>query len=279
MIIETAIGESNPDRRLQQGGIMRSRCRTFLLPLLLVVFSHASLMAQSAAPTPTPAPLRPPPPAHLEIKYVRDSDEYYVLARQVYRAAAQVFLEAAKTPKPIPVVVVDVDETMLDNSIFQLERAAYEVPYDPSDLSPWNAWAGRVAAPAVPGALAFAETVHGAKGRIAFITDRRSDIADVTKEDLNNSNLWKDGDLLCTKSSETDTKVVRRKQLADGSGACSWPGLSIRLVSFVGDQITDFPGKGEPDGENEEMFGRKFFLLPNPMYGRWAGAVTRRSLK
>src|SRR6266542_5713758 len=63
-------------------------------------------------------------------KYVRDSEEYAALARQVYRSAGDA-VDRARSAAPGPwAVVLDIDETTLDNSTYQLERAAYGLPFE-----------------------------------------------------------------------------------------------------------------------------------------------------
>ena len=86
----------------------------------------------------------------LEVKWVRDSETYATLTRQIYRLALEVVrLRVANRPGIGPwAVVLDVDETTLDNSAYQLELGPYETDYD--DVS-WNAWVARRTAPAVPG--------------------------------------------------------------------------------------------------------------------------------
>src|SRR4051812_36652692 len=62
----------------------------------------------------------------LGIKYMRDSEEYATLARQVYRLAGDAVSRLARDNSGRPwTVVLDIDETTLDNSTYQLERAAY----------------------------------------------------------------------------------------------------------------------------------------------------------
>jgi predicted secreted acid phosphatase len=40
----------------------------------------------------------------------------------------------------------------------------------------------------------------------------------------------------------------------------------------------DFPSAGEsdPDAGKKDAFGRRYFILPNPMYGQWTSRVTRQ---
>ena len=251
--------------------------------LLLLNLCVRGAFGQVASPPPTPAS---PTPAsgtseHLEIKYVRDSAEYAALARQIYRLAGEA---VATQAKPLPAdgwaVVLDIDETALDNSAYQLERAAYRLPFD--QLS-WQAWMRRSQAGLVPGVKEFVQRVRDLRGRVAWITDREvldkdDDLTTATKNNLGNVGLWGEKDLLCMRHGSKDRKAVRRRELATGEGSCSWPDKPIPVLVFIGDQLGDFPGDGEsyPDAGSADAFGHRFFLLPNPMYGVWTSAVTRR---
>src|SRR6185436_7899147 len=95
----------------------------------------------------------------LGIKYVRDSEEYAVLARQVYRVAADAVDRARAGVTGPWAVVLDIDETTLDNSTYQVERAVYGLAFENES---WNAWVLRREAPAVPGVRAFIDRVRAA---------------------------------------------------------------------------------------------------------------------
>jgi predicted secreted acid phosphatase len=96
--------------------------------ILVVAGVVASMWSGLAAQQPSLA-------HELGIKYMRDSEEYATLARQTYRLAGEAVTRAAGNAGPWA-VVLDVDETALDNSTYQLERAAYSVPFEPQS---WNA--------------------------------------------------------------------------------------------------------------------------------------------
>jgi 5'-nucleotidase (lipoprotein e(P4) family) len=210
------------------------------------------------------------------MKYVRDSREYETLTRQIYRMATEAVRGAASQ---VPAgqawaAVLDVDETALDNSIYQLDRAAYGLPFENSS---WNAWVRRGAAGLVPGVTGFVNAVRAAGGRIAWITNRDEEVRDATRENLLRYDLWRDDDRLCLATPDrTYNKAVRRKELQSGAGACAWSGIPATVIVFVGDQMGDFPleAAAHPD-EADAKFGKQFFLLPNPMYGTWSSQVTR----
>lgn len=257
-----------------------------LIALILVSLAAPAAFAQVALPTCPAAVCAPSAPAAtrgLEVKYVRDSAEYATLARQVYRLAAAAV--ARNHPAGNWGVVLDIDETTLDNSQYQLERGIYGLGYD--DAS-WADWVMRAEARAVPGVKEFLDGVRGT-GKIVFITDRyteyvavdgtKKDLLAATRKNLEQLDLMKAGDLLCLKTNANDSKASRRKSVKEGSGACSWSGTPVQVVAFAGDQMGDFPQNGEPftGAGTDKEFGNSFFLLPQPMYGRWTSAVTRDS--
>jgi 5'-nucleotidase (lipoprotein e(P4) family) len=134
------------------------------------------------------------PPADtrgLEIKWVRDSDEYAVIARQIYRLAADAVDRARASVTGPWAVVLDVDETTLDNSIYQVERSVYGLPYD-NDA--WTAWVLRKEAPAVPGVKTFIERVRAAGGHVAWISNRDAALADAIRANLAMVGVWSDDD-------------------------------------------------------------------------------------
>ena len=215
-------------------------------------------------------------PQGLSIKYVRDSQEYATLARQVYRAAEQAVRAAAPSlEKGSWVVSLDIDETALDNSTYQLEREAYGLPFE--SIS-WNAWVARRQAAAIPGVSEFVQAVRQLGGSIAWISNRDVMTLDATRANLAAFQLWSDQDRLClqAQTEPRPTKRVRRSEVRTGQGTCSWP-AKMQFVAFVGDQMGDFPepDEGIPNAGTDLAFGRTCFLLPQPMYGEWVTRVTR----
>jgi 5'-nucleotidase (lipoprotein e(P4) family) len=233
-----------------------------ILALLLLSTAAAAYAQAPAAKT------------SLEIKYVRDSAEYAALSREVYRIATDAALAKGKAAKGAWGVILDVDETVLDNSTYQLERVTYTVPFE--DVS-WLAWINRAEAGSVPGVADFLTAVRAAGGKVAFITNRDEKAREGTQRNLERNGLWSSNDVLCLLA-DNYPKSARRKEVADGAGKCSWSGVKVGVVAFVGDQIGDFPQTGEAfDGAGTDaQFGRSYFLLPNPMYGGWVTSVTRK---
>lgn len=259
-----------------------------LIAIIIALFIAPVLPAQIALP-PCPAPVcvsRPPDATRaLEVKYVRDSAEYATLCRMIYRMATDAVTKAHPASGTWG-VILDVDETTLDNSQYQIERGVYGLGYD--DAS-WANWVQRAEAGTVPGVKDFLDAVRGLGGKVVFITDRyteyvaldgsKMDLLKATRDNLDHNRLFVSGDLLCLKTNANDSKASRRKSVKEGTGVCSWSGTPVQIVAFAGDQMTDFPAAGEAFGGagTDKEFGNSFFLLPQPMYGRWTNGVTRLS--
>ena len=214
----------------------------------------------------------------LGIKYMRDSEEYAALARQTYRVAGEAVQRAARTGSGQWAVVLDIDETALDNSVYELERSSYGLPFEAAS---WNAWTLRQSAGAIPGAREFTAAVRQVGGHVAWISNRDAVTLDATRATLRAVELWNDDDRLCLQDSSARTKSARRAEVVSGTGACAWPGTAMRVVAFLGDQMGDFPAAGEaiPDAGADGAFGRTCFLLPNAMYGGWTTRVTRKQMR
>ncbi|HTK56780.1 MAG TPA: HAD family acid phosphatase, partial [Gemmatimonadales bacterium] len=224
-------------------------------------------------------PLTAQAPLNKQIKYVRDAEEYAVLTRQVYRQAltavsAAVRERTARTSGPWG-VVLDIDETVLDNSTYELERAAYGLPFENQS---WNAWVTRGEAGIVPGVVEFISGVRRLGGRVAYISNRDEVMRAATIANLQRYNLWADIDRLCLATDSTYPKRARRAEMVEGKGNCSWSGTPVPVLAFLGDQMGDFPAAGEsdPDAGKDTAFGTRYFILPNPLYGAWTTKVTRQ---
>ena len=244
----------------------------FLLVLALPAFSACRSAAPAAAPQPPAAPPGTQAPSEkplsLAIRWTRDSAEHRALFRQVYGAAtAHVEQEAAGRPSGGWAVVLDADETVIDNSVYQVERERAGLPFDgPS----WHAWTKRREAVPLPGARAFLARVRELGGRIAIVTNRTLSECPDTEAVFRAHALAFDV-ILCKPDAGPSDKNPRFEAVAKGT---THAGLApLEIVAFVGDNIYDFPGLSQAirkqGDEAFAAFGARFFALPNPMYGSW----------
>ncbi|MBW3534859.1 MAG: hypothetical protein KY453_06520 [Gemmatimonadetes bacterium] len=220
--------------------------------------------AAGPAATATPPGVASQPPA---IHWVRSSAEHRVLFLQVYGQAAEAVREREGAYDDGRwAVILDADETVLDNSEYQRRRAAAGLGFT---LESWNDWVREEAAPALPGAVRFVERVRSLGGRVAIVTNRDEPVCDATRRNLDALGIVADV-VLCRQAGE-EGKDGRFRAVQEGTTHAALPPLEV--LAWVGDNIQDFPGMGqearEAPADALARFGRSWFLLPNPMYGSW----------
>lgn len=209
-----------------------------------------------------------------DIKWVRSSVEYQAICIQTYRWAWSTVKQASKQVNAPWVVVLDVDETVLDNSPYEAMVAEKGLQYP----ALWSEWVLSAAAEAVPGAKAFLDSIGtlGERAQIVFITNRDTAFERATIENLRNLNMWAEDYLMLCRRDKSDTKVVRQNEVKSGTGRCEGRG-ERKIVALIGDQlhdVADYAHDNSPE-ELRNMFkespiwGSVSFVLPNPMYGSW----------
>ena len=256
-----------------------TRERAAALTIAFTMLALTACVSGSAAPqvvAPGPVSVPGPPPSAAvnaaqtppkEIHWFRSAAEYQALARQSYGVAeARVREQAASRPRGSWAVILDADETVVDNSEYQRRLAERGEVYA---TATWNAWVREQRAGAVPGAREFLATVQSLGGRIFIVTNRDSEVCTETQANLRALSLAFDA-VLCRTQGLSD-KNPRFQAVASGNAASVIPALDVIL--WVGDNIQDFPGMTQavrtqgPQAFGE--FGRTYILLPNPMYGSW----------
>jgi 5'-nucleotidase (lipoprotein e(P4) family) len=205
---------------------------------------------------------------HREVHWVRTAAEYRALTEQVYGSATEELAEAAAGRAPGSwAVILDADETVLDNSEFQ--RRIAETGEEFEEWM-WSEWVREEAATLVPGADRFIERVDELGGRVAIVTNRDAALCPATVRNLEALGIVP-AVVLC----ETDTsqKEARFRMVQEGATSAGLPPLDV--VMWIGDNIGDFPeleqGLRSAPAEALTLFGERYFVLPNPMYGSWMG--------
>lgn len=213
------------------------------------------------------------------ILFMQKAAEYRALAYQAFNAAEMRLNEDfdKKSLKKLPkaerkkprAVVVDVDETVLDNSPNQAFLVKNRQPFN---LNTWYAWGELRRAKAIPGAVDFLNAAHRKGVRVFYVSNRDEVQKRATMDNLKSAGfpaVSADTVLLRIKDS---TKEPRRDSIEK----------KYRIVLLVGDNLDDFSDvferKSVADRFAEvdrlrEFFGRRFIVLPNPMYGTWESAI------
>ena len=172
-----------------------------------------------------------------------------------------------------PAVVLDVDETVLDNSAYQARLVRQNATYDGTS---WNAWVRERKATPVPGAVAFTQAAERMGVEVIYLTNRDHSVEDATRDNLRlfDFPLNPNEDLLLTENEQPEwdgSKTPRRQFLAD----------RYRILLLVGDNFGDFaPGADRSVGERQRLsqtyarfWGSRWIVLPNPQYGSWEAAL------
>ncbi len=238
------------------------------LRYLLILMLAAGCASQGLETAPVEAPPAPLPQLPLDVHWVRNSAEYPALVHQAYVLAGERLEDlAAGRTAGTWAVALDADETVIDNSQYQKELFERGESYSRQS---WYAWAARREATALPGAREFLERVRRMGGKIAIVTNRDQVICADTEANFHALALPYDV-ILCRQGESR--KEPRWQQVADGTAASGLPPLEILM--WLGDNIRDFPDLAQdirsgPDSAFRD-FGRRFFAIPNPMYGSWVG--------
>jgi 5'-nucleotidase (lipoprotein e(P4) family) len=210
------------------------------------------------------------------VLWTQSSAEYRALAYQTF-TLAKLRLDQALSDrksrllaKPAA-VIVDADETVLDNSRFQAELILRGAAYT-SDA--WQAWCNRAEAGAVPGAVDFLNYASRRGVNVFYITNRRQGEKAGTINNLQRLGFPKVNEetVMVREQGATASKESRRQKVA----------TRYRIVLLIGDNLNDFNDnfagksiadrKAEVDSERSE-FGNRYIVVPNPMYGDWESAV------
>ncbi len=216
------------------------------------------------------------------------SPEYKALCLMVFNQALEAVREQVEhapetgaTPlgaraKPMA-VVADLDETILDNSGFEKLQILEGKTFNEEA---WRAFvAEKSGVKLVPGARRFIQEVQKLGVRMVYVSNRpdslRQETIETLKalgvdtsglEDRENSTL-----LLRTDRSDKEPRRVEVAQKYD-------------IAAFLGDNLGDFPSligadnreRGRKAEFYQELWGTRWFVLPNPVYGDWTDSFRNR---
>lgn len=221
--------------------------------------------------------------------WTQTSVEYGGTTRQAYRVAEVMMkraladstwtasLEQADADskryrnKP-PAVVLDVDETVLDNSPYQARLILDDEAYDSES---WKAWVREEKAGAVPGALEFAQTATQNGVQVIYLTNRDADVEAPTRSNLEALGFPMEDapDAVLTQGEKEgwNAKTTRRE----------WVAERYRILLLVGDNFADFASDVDTTAGARRQrsrafrtyWGTRWIVLPNPQYGSWEEAL------
>ncbi len=262
--------------------------RYLLLPTLLLALSARLCAAPEIVGDPVPDP-RPGVMGGEGLNataWVQSSTEARIASRQAYRLAARQ-LDAALRDKlwtasveqganyerlP-PAVILDIDETVLDNSPYQARLVRDNAVYS---AATWESWVNQAAAPALSGVVAFLDHAARRGVRIYYVSNRDAGEESATRANLKRIGArvpWAYDAVLMNgeKPAWTSDKTTRRAFVA----------ATNRVLLIIGDDMNDFvPAKPLTLAQRDALlekydayWGERWILLSNPLYGSWEGAL------
>jgi acid phosphatase len=237
--------------------------------------------------------------------WIRTSAEFRSSVEGIYRSALQSLrrglADAAWSAEPTqtgdfaalpPAIVMDIDETVLDNSAPQaqmlLERTC------PGEFEAlWDAWVAERKAPAVPGAAAFIRAARalkdgqGRQPRVFLITNRECRVragaaSACPQQDDTLANLRALGLDSATLDADLMLKNERPEWVSEKLSRRQLVAREYRIVLNIGDDLADFIAdmRGRPMAardqarcRHDDWWGVRWFMIPNPMYGSWQRAL------
>lgn len=250
----------------------KKTCLLFILPILMI--SCAGTREISDHPT-TRATL-----------WVQNAAEYRALTTQIYQTAlsnlalakedsywSAVVEQREKYQNLPPAIILDVDETVLDNSAFQARMIKQDLDFE---IQQWNSWVMEAKADAVSGAVNFTQTASKEGITIFYLTNREASVKEGTRENLKDLGfpLDPDQDVILSQNERenwTSDKINRRKYVAG----------KYRVLMLFGDDLNDFVSAKDISesrreslvNEHKRKWGRMWYILPNPVYGSWEQAL------
>lgn len=205
------------------------------------------------------------------------ADEYRALTYQAFNIAKEridaIRQEQAGNEKLA--IVVDIDETLLDNSPHQ----ALMIVSDSSYPFMWNEWCDLAKASPVPGALEFLQYADEQGFNIFYVSNRKKKyVQESSMRNLVNlgfPQVTEEHFMLRMERTEENPNPSDKQARRDGIAS-----MGLEIVLLIGDNLGDFytdehsqAARAEQLESFKNEFGHKFIILPNAMYGNWPGSI------
>jgi 5'-nucleotidase (lipoprotein e(P4) family) len=209
--------------------------------------------------------------------WIQTSAEVRAMSYQSYNLARMnldVFLASYSGSKPVA-VIVDIDETVLDNFDYEAWLIGNDFGYSSKT---WGPWIAEAKAKAVPGAVEFLNYAKQKGVETFYISSRKMAWYEGTEKNLKALGFpYADKKHLLLKT-KTSNKQPRRDMVAK----------DYEIALLLGDNLNDFLSvfakKSVADRFAEtdkikDIWGKKFIVFPNPVYGEWEWAIQNYNFK
>ncbi|MGQ0553520.1 MAG: 5'-nucleotidase, lipoprotein e(P4) family [Planctomycetota bacterium] len=269
-----------------------------------------------APPEPTPPSVAPSRAAVAgyekldTLMWVQNALERDALCRQVFAQAAQQLERALADPQwsacleqtgPVaglpPAIIVDIDETLLDNSAYFARLVLAEsgdgsgvasgVPPVAAPRPSFTAWCRESAAGALPGAREFCEFAVSRGVQLFYVSNRADALAAPTRENLLRLGFPCADVVLDAPQAAPGVGLLRlRTDVADKGPRRAAIAATHRVLLVIGDNGGDFSSnfgapstaaRSEAAAPYAGWWGTRWIMLPNPLYGDWEPALLQAS--
>ena len=220
----------------------------------------------------------------MSVLYQQTAAERLAGSLQTFRSAKQALDNALADPTwsalpgqdiqgKKPAIIVDVDETVLDNTAYEARMILDGTKYPEG----WVSWGKEAAATEVPGAKDFLNYAASKDVTIFYITNRVVELKEATQNNLIKLGIPWD---------QTKETILMRGENNWGSDKGSRRALvaqKYRVLLMAGDNLGDFVDAKDNNlspqqrkaivEEYADYWGEKWFMLQNIAYGDWEGAL------
>ncbi|MDC0442636.1 hypothetical protein OAM47_00585 [Gammaproteobacteria bacterium] len=220
----------------------------------------------------------------MSVLYQQTAAERLAGSLQTFRSAKQALDKALADPAwsalpgqnvqgKKPAIIVDVDETVLDNTAYEARMILDGTKYPEG----WISWGKEAAATEVPGAKNFLNYAASKGVTIFYVTNRVVELKEATKKNLTKLSIHWDQTmetvLMRGENNWNSNKGPRRTLVGD----------EYRVLLMVGDNLGDFVDAKDNNlnpinrknivEDYADYWGVKWFMLQNIAYGDWEGAL------
>jgi len=221
------------------------------------------------------------------VLWVQSAVEYRATSLQAYALARRVLDDALADPSWTadteqsgdyaalpPAIILDVDETVLDNSYYEARLTLDQQVYDEQS---WDAWVQQRASTPIPGAREFLQYAVSRGVTVFYVTNRRAHLEDDTRANLGTAGMPLDD--------EVDTVLTRDERPewspSDKSPRRRYVAADYRVLLMLGDNMGDFTDASSGSvaeraafaEQHRDWWGTRWITLANPTYGSFIGAV------
>ncbi|CAM3795149.1 Lipoprotein E precursor [Vibrio aerogenes CECT 7868] len=250
----------------------------------------AAMLVSGCVNTTVPTKVESPKPNDLlnATLWMQNSVEYKANVRNIFHLAKIQLDHALKNTRRTalpemqksgysklpPAIILDCDETILDNSPYEAYLIKTGQGYSSTT---WKKYVQSQTAKAMPGAVEFTRYAASRGVTVFYVTNRKKVSEQATYENMKALGFPMG-------NGQTDTLLTKGEQPDWGSAKGNRDALiakSYRVLLMLGDNFGDFTDKASGDlkqreaayRENMKHWGTDWFMLPNPAYGSFESSA------